>query len=136
MDYSILLMFGAILVVGALMYIFIALSKRQAKLDVQAYRSKWLSIEQSLDRDNPATYPMAVLNADSLLDKALQAKNIPGKTMGERMKKFEWSNANSVWSAHKLRNRIAHDHDVKLDYRQVRLALNSFKQALKDVGAI
>lgn len=58
--------------------------------------------------------------------------------MADRMKQYQksWSNANAVWSAHKLRNRIAHDTDVQVGYDDTRRALGAFKQALKDVGAI
>jgi len=48
----------------------------------------------------------------------------------------KWSNANNVWTAHKLRNQIAHEPDVRLDYDGARRALTAFKQALKDIGAI
>jgi hypothetical protein len=81
---------------------------------------------------------MTVLNADKLLDQALRERAIKGETMGERMKTLRdtWSNANAVWSAHKLRNQIAHEADVRVTYDDARRALAGFKQALKDVGAI
>ena len=56
--------------------------------------------------------------------------------MGDRMKKVNWSNADVVWGAHKLRNRIAHESDVKVNYDTARRALAGFKQGLKDMGAI
>ena len=81
---------------------------------------------------------MAILNADKLLDQALRQRGFKGETMGERMKSAQnvWSNANHVWTAHKVRNRIAHESGVKVDYDITRRALVAFKQALKDVGAI
>lgn len=136
MDSPIILMLAAVLIVGALLYIFISFAKRPSKLDVEKYRSEWLNIEKSLNKQDNKTFSIAVLNADSLLGKALENKNTTGTTMGERMKQVKWSNANAVWAAHKLRNQIAHEHDTKVDYRQARLALSAFKQALKDVGAI
>lgn len=136
MEHTLILMLAGILIVGALLYIIISFAKRPSKLDVEKYREQWLKIEKAFDKNDVNTYSMAVLNADSLLDRALKDKGISGATMGERMKQASWSNADSVWAAHKLRNRIAHEHDTKLEYRQARLALNSFKQALKDLGAI
>ena len=81
---------------------------------------------------------MAILNADKLLDAALKELGYRGQTMGDRMKsaKVAFSNNNSLWSAHKLRNRIAHETDVKIGYTATRRALASFKQGLKDLGAI
>jgi hypothetical protein len=67
---------------------------------------------------------------------ALKERGVRGNTMGERMKNSSWSNANAVWAAHKIRNKIAHEADVAVDYDTARRALASFKQGLKDVGAI
>jgi len=141
MDSSISAIFfiAAIFVFGAILYAVISLTRRgPTSLDVEKYRSRWMTIEHALKNDEPMTYQMTVLNADTLLDQALKEKGVQGATMGERMKQMQnkWSNANNVWSAHKLRNQIAHEPDVKLSYDASRRALASFKQALKDVGAI
>lgn len=139
MDGTLLAFMIGILVVGILLIIVITLTKRgPVGLDVERYRSRWLQIESSLKRDEPASYHMAVLNADKLLDQALKERRIKGETMGERMKtaKASWSNANAVWTAHKLRNQIAHESDVQVGYDDARRALAGFKQALRDIGAI
>jgi hypothetical protein len=128
-----------ILVVGVLLIVVITLTKRgPVGLDVEKYRSRWLQIESSLKRDEQASYHLAILNADKLLDQALRDRGIRGETMGERMKtaRSTWSNANAVWSAHKLRNQIAHEADVHISYDETRRALAAFKQALRDVGAV
>ena len=58
--------------------------------------------------------------------------------MAERMTSASrvFSRRESVWAAHKLRNRIAHEHTVKINPEWTRKALASFKRALKDLGAI
>jgi len=141
MDQSISVIFfiAAIFVFGAILFAVVSLTKRgPSTLDVQKYRTRWMTIEQHLKKDDAMTFHMSVLNADSLLDHALKEKGVQGESMGERMKQFQqkWSNANNVWTAHKLRNQIAHEPDVKLSYDATRRALSSFKQALKDIGAI
>ena len=136
---SVMLMFAAILIFAGLLSVLIALTKKGPKqLDVDKYRSRWMSIEQNLRRDDPNTFQLTVLDADKLLDQALRERNIPGNTMGERMKQLQktWTSANSVWAAHKLRNHIAHESNVRVEYDSARRALAAFKQALKDVGAI
>lgn len=139
MDGTLLAFFVGILVVGVLLIIVISITKKgPAQLDVERYRSKWLSIEQQLKREDTHSYQMVILNADKLLDQALRDRGIKGETMGERMKTLRdtWSNANAVWTAHKLRNQIAHEADIVVGYDEARRALGAFKQALKDVGAI
>jgi hypothetical protein len=141
MDQSISVIFflAAILVFGAIIFAVVSLTRRgPSSLDVDKYRSNWLMIEQSLKRNEKSSYSMCVLNADTLLDHAMKEKGIQGATMADRMKQLQktWSNANNVWTAHKLRNQIAHEPDVRLDYDRARQTLAAFKQALKDVGAI
>lgn len=136
---AILFFFIAILVVAVLLFIVIAVTKKgTVQLDVEKYRSRWLHIEQALKRDEVSSYHLCVLNADKLVDQALRDHGIRGETMGERLKAAHdsWSNANALWSAHKLRNRIAHETDAKVGYDDARRALAGFKQALRDIGAI
>lgn len=140
MDVGGLLAFAVgIVVIGILLIVVMAISKKgPGRLDVEKYRMKWLTVEKQLMKDQPHSYHLAILNADKLLDHALKERGIKGQTMGERMKNLQstWSNANAIWTAHKLRNQIAHEQDVHISYDDARRALASFKQALKDVRAI
>ena len=139
MDATFFSVFAGVLIIGALLIIVIMLTKKGAvHLDVDKYRSRWLAIENQLKRDEESSYHLCILNADKLLDQALRERGVRGETMGERMKSARdtWSNANTVWMAHKLRNQVAHEPDVRISYDDTRRALAAFKQALKDVGAI
>ena len=129
----------AIVAVALLVLVAMVLSgKRRHTFDVQEYQTRWLKIENSLDKDNRRSYGMAVLDADKLLDRALNEMGIPGKSMGEKLKKLgnRMPDLNKVWFAHKLRNQIAHDSDFEINYNQARQALTIFRQALKNLGAI
>ena len=125
-----------IAVVGVI--VLVAATRNAPRLNVTHFQTKWLEIENSLDRNNRATWELAIFNADKLVDQALKERRIKGKTMGERMKTAQkmWRNANYVWSAHKLRNQLAHETDVVLSYELTSHSLAAFKQALKDLGAI
>lgn len=139
MDGTLLAFIVGVLVVGILLIVVISLTKRGgASLDLDKYRSQWLAIESQLKRDDPGTYQLVVLNGDKLLDRALKERGFKGETMGERMKSARetWSNANAVWTAHKLRNQIAHETDARVSYDDARRALAGFKLGLKDIGAI
>lgn len=129
----------SIALVGVLLIAILVLTKKgTSHLDVEKYRLKWLAIEKNLRADDASSAQLAVLNADKLLDQALKERGVKGETMGERMKavKDSWSHADDVWGAHKLRNRIAHESDIRVSYDDARRALKKFKQALKDIGAI
>lgn len=134
-----ILFLAGVLIFGGILFAVISFSRhtpRQLKKDY--YRSQWLTIEAQLQRDQPHGYTVCLLNADKLLDKALKERSISGNTMGERMKSYQakWTNAQNVWDAHKIRNKIAHETDVTVTYDQAKRALAAFRQGLKDVGAL
>ena len=128
-----------ILIVGALVVVgLMFLSKKSPKLNVTRYQTQWLSIENSVSRENTASWQVAIMNADKLVDQALRESHFKGQTMGERMKSAQnvWKNANHVWGAHKIRNQLAHEVNSQLSYETTLRSLSAFKQALKDLGAI
>lgn len=139
MDGGVVTFIIAIVIVAVFIFIAIGLTgKRGHKFNVEDYQARFLAIENKLNKDNFATFALTVINCDKLLDKALIEMGIPGKTMGDRLKKAgnKFSNIDAVWRAHKLRNMIAHETDFDLSYRQVMNAVAIYKQALKDLGAI
>ena len=140
MDGSLLMFLLAILIVGALVFIAVsATKKRGATFDQEAYQVDFLQIENMLSRENALSHNAVIVNCDKLLDRALCEIGAPGKNMGERLKKVgrdKFSQLNSVWYVHKLRNQIAHEHGFSVDYNQAKRALATYRQALKDLGAI
>ncbi|MBR5027323.1 hypothetical protein IKX64_01895 [Candidatus Saccharibacteria bacterium] len=139
MDGGLITFIVAIIIVGALIFVAILLTgKRNYHLNTEFYQSKFLAIESRLQKENPASYTLSIIEADKLLDKALMEVGLVGKTMGDRLKKSNdrFSDINAVWHAHKLRNAIAHDADFEIGFTQAKNALSTYKQALKDLGAI
>lgn len=139
MDFSVVIFGIAIVIVGVLIFFAILLTNKKAySFNKEEYQADFLKIENQLSKENPLSFNMSVVEADKLLDKALCEMGIPGKTMGDRLKKTgeRFSQLNAVWYAHKLRNQIAHEHNFHLEYPQARHALNTYKQALQDLGAI
>ena len=139
MDGGVVTFIIAILVVAVLVFMAILLTgKRGYHFNVEQYQARFLAIENGLKQDNPASYTTSIINCDKLLDKAMMEMGIPGKTMGDRLKKAggRFTHLNAVWRAHKLRNAIAHESDIEVSYKQASNALAVYKQALKDLGAI
>ena len=139
MDGGVVTFIIAILIVAVFIFVAILLTgKRGYTFNKEAYQARFLAIENKLQQDSPATWTMVIIDGDKLLDKAMTEMGVPGKTMGDRLKrrgdKFE--NLNAVWRAHKLRNAIAHESGFEVSYRQAANAMNIYRQALKDLGAI
>lgn len=126
----------SIIVTGVILLTIITLTTRPAKLDKKYYEQKWQAIEKLLD-GNSSDWYKAVLDADKLFDHAMKASGIQGKTMGERMKNANHlKNINTAWTAHKLRNKLAHDTNVKLKKNYAKAATRSYYAILKDLRAL
>ena len=139
MDGGVVTFVIAVIIVAVLVFIAIMLTgKRGHHFDKEAYQTRFLAIENKLKKDNPASYAITIINCDKLLDKAMIEMGVPGKTMGDRLKRAggRFSNETSVWRAHKLRNVIAHESDVEVSYKQAMNAVAIYKQAMRDLGAI
>lgn len=129
----------AILIVAVMIFVAMLITKKkQYRFNVEVYQTKFLKIENGLNKNNSATFMKTVIDGDKLLDKAMMEMGMPGKNMGERLKrsKDKFTDINAVWRAHKLRNALAHEDDLEITYRQASAALAIYKQALKDLGAI
>jgi hypothetical protein len=121
----------------ALFGIISFLAKRPPKdLDREYFTKKWNEVQKLLPKQE--TWGIAIINADNLLDEALKKRRFKGKTMGERMVSAQktFTNNDLVWMAHKLRNKIVHEVDVKLQQKDVQQALVGMRQALRDLGAL
>jgi hypothetical protein len=92
---------------------------------------------QSLCRDK-ATWPLALIQADQLLDKALKRRRFKGKSMGERMVSAQHilTDNDAVWFAHNLVKKMTADSTKKPRQKDVKHALVGFRQALRDLGAL
>ena len=129
----------AVLIVGVMILVAMFLTKKRAyHFNTEKYQTRFLAIENHLNKDNSATFMKTVIDGDKLLDKAMTEMGLPGKNMGERLKRSgdKFTDINAVWRAHKLRNALAHEDDLEITYRQAQAALSIYKQALKDLGAI
>ncbi len=139
MNGTVLAFLLAIIIVGGILFAVVMVTKQSAKpLNKVHYQTKLLEIENSLTRDDTNAQHMAILNADKLVDDALKARGYSGQTMGDRMKSANkvWKNADHIWGAHKVRNRIAHESDTVVTYELAQRTLLAYRQALKDLGAI
>lgn len=129
-------MFVIVIVVGLILLFVFAKFQPRRPLKREWYQAKWQTVEAQF-ADGPSGQALAVVNADKLLDRAMQDKGYAGQTMGERLKKHpnSFADINAIWRAHKLRNRIAHDHSQVYE-AECRSALTTFRQGLKDLGAL
>jgi len=109
--------------------------RRPNKLDTRYFQRQWMELLARVK--TPEGMMLAVIDADKLLDEALKKHHLKGKTMGERLVSAQrmLTDNDAVWYAHKLRNRLVHEPNVRLKKKEARDALAGFRQGLRDLGA-
>lgn len=134
---DILYLLGIALLGGIVLFVISRLSRRRPKkLNREYFNSRWSELLLKVKTADGMV--LAVIDADKLLDEALKKHHFKGKTVGERLVAAQrsLSDNDGVWYAHKLRNRLVHEPDIRLKKRECQTALAGFRQALRDLGAI
>lgn len=118
--------------------VFLLVRKQLIKkpLNIEKYTEQWKAAQKHCAKKE--TWPLAIIDTDKILDDVLRSRRYKGKSMGERLMaaQHDLTNNDAVWSAHKLRNKLVHESDIKLTEKAVREALTGFRQALRDLGAL
>jgi ABC-type lipoprotein release transport system permease subunit len=73
---------------------------------------RWEKVKTLIASHNPSDWKQAIIEADIMLDNLLTKIGYQGETLGEKLKRVEpadFNTLNEAWEAHKVRNNIAHE---------------------------
>ena len=100
---------------------------------------RWEQILVQFNSTQPNDWKQAIIEADAILDELVAKIQPRGETLGERLKQIEESDFKTLdqaWSAHKLRNRIAHGDGAVLAEREARQALADYRAVFEEFGIV
>lgn len=101
---------------------------------------KWEKILNHIESTNENDWKLAIIEADIMLDNLLDKLNLPGDTIGDKLKSVEKSDfltINNAWEAHKIRNQIAHEgSDFALNQREVKRVVDLYKSVFEEFQII
>ena len=127
----------AIVVVLFLLLVAALLVKVPSKVTKKStFENKWKDIYKYCKHKE--TWPTALSRADELLDMALKRRRYKGKNMGERMVAAQkvFSDNDSIWVAHKLSVKLREHPKSRINEKQIKGALVSIRQGLKDLDVL
>ncbi len=106
-------------------------------LSGEQIKDRWKSIAEAAE-GGEHSLRTAIADADKLLDQVMRQRGFAGDTMAERLKKAEdrFADKEAIWSAHKLRNALAHDVNYDLVMTRGRQAVDDIHRGLKDLGVL
>lgn len=102
-------------------------------------RKQWDKILARVEAKDEANLKLAVIEADGLVDFLLKRIGYKGETMFERLKSIKPAQLKSLdglWQAHKVRNRVVHEPNFKINLNQTEEVIENFKKVLEELEAI
>ncbi len=101
---------------------------------------RWEEIVAKAESLEPSNWRVAIIEADIILDELLEQLQLPGETMGDKLKAVEpsdFTTIESAWEAHKARNMIAHEGgNFLLSQRETRRLISLYGAVFKEFGLI
>jgi hypothetical protein len=133
-----LFIIAAVALILSIILIFALLSTRPKEPEWKAkVKNRLRVIDQKVSSGDSTSLINALVEVDKLLDHTLKNNGVAGTTMGDRLKnaknKFEWQAYNNIWIAHKARNSLVHDLDVKHSTKQIANYISTLKTAIRDL---
>lgn len=100
---------------------------------------EWNAIVEKANTNDESLWKMAIMEADSVLDRMIQEMGYSGETMGERMQKIrpqEFPLLDDAWRVHKVRNFIAHDPNYKLDAGTAKRTIGIYEKIFRELNVL
>jgi len=92
---------------------------------------KWENVLKHISSNDPASWKVAVIDADSMLDELLIKMGYIGDSMGDRLMSINedtFQYLNEAWEAHKVRNNIAHGgSDFVLNKQEAKRVIDNYE---------
>ena len=105
----------------------------------QEFQGDWQEIQTLMASDNPSDWNMAILRADAELDDLLRRMGYEGETIADRINIVDPTTLTSIdrlWSAHRLRNTIAHDTLQQYTREMIVHAMQSYEITFRELGVL
>ncbi len=97
---------------------------------------RWERVLTHVNSDNPNDWRIAIIEADVMLDELALRLNLPGNTLGERLKQAvrgDFKTLDQAWEAHRVRNEIAHaGSDFVLTQREAKRVVDLYERVFEE----
>lgn len=104
--------------------------------DKNPMKDKWKQIMTHVGSEQPSDWRLAIIEADVMLAELLEKMNLPGDTVGEKLKAVEKSDFVTIdmaWEAHKVRNQIAHEgSEFLFNDREARRVIGLYQKVFEE----
>jgi hypothetical protein len=97
---------------------------------------RWENVQRHIESNNSNDWRQAIMEADIMLDDLLNKMEYKGDSIGEKLKRVEKSDfetLDSAWEAHKFRNQIAHEGSaMEVNQYEAKRVINLYKKVFEE----
>ena len=89
-------------------------------------------IKRNLEKIKDHSLEKQIFEYEKILELCLKMKKIKGNTLGEKIKSYKnmFLNKNSLWQAHKLRNKIAHEIGFNPSQKELEMSSKTLRREI------
>lgn len=101
--------------------------------------NRWKNVLSRLETASEEEYKLAVIEADTMLDAALQRMGFAGETLADRLGKVNVAvvpNLPEVREANRIRNNIVHDPSYRLTLNEARRMIEIYQATFQNLDLI
>lgn len=102
--------------------------------------SRWDDVQNHITTDNPNDWKLAIIEADVMLEEALESAGYAGLSVGDKLKSAspaQFRTLDDAWRAHKVRNQIAHGGaDFVLTKKLAQETITQYRRVFQEFGVI
>jgi hypothetical protein len=99
---------------------------------------RWTYVENLMLSTKDSDWRLAIIEADSMLEEALESRGISGDGIGEKLKNStpgDLASLPAAWEAHLVRNNIAHEGSAyDLSQREARRTIQLYEVVFRELG--
>ena len=113
--------------------------KEGSGVNLEELNQNWQNVLNHLNSASESEWKLAIIEADKLIDDLLVQKGYQGESLAERLNMVDKKNMKSfelLWEAHKVRNRIVHKLDFKINRSEALRVISYYGEALKDLETL
>lgn len=111
---------------------------RKKERETVGKNPRWLHVQDLVNSANSSDWRLAIIEADSILEGLLDARDLPGMGIGEKLKNISPGDLGSIqaaWEAHLVRNRIAHEgSEFHISQHEARRAIQLYEVVFRELG--
>ncbi len=120
--------------------------KKLHEADKVSKNERWVKTLNYLFSQHPSDWKLAIIEADSMLEALLDQLGFKGESLGDKLKSAtqpsrtggeKVHNMSSAWSAHAIRNKIAHEGtSFELSQHEAKKAIALYEHIFREFGYI